>query len=79
MRLRHGLADASTPAYLNARPISVSVVWNFAQNEEGAQKLLIDCLDAFREAFLASKFLQPCFSPTGELSAARDDDCDRSA
>jgi multiple sugar transport system substrate-binding protein len=41
------------------------VVWNFAENKEGAQKFLIDYMDAFHDAFLASKFYNfPCFPST---------------
>jgi multiple sugar transport system substrate-binding protein len=41
------------------------VIWNFAENKAGAQKFLIDYVDAFAEAFKASKFYNfPCFPST---------------
>ncbi|HKP63869.1 MAG TPA: extracellular solute-binding protein [Polyangiales bacterium] len=41
------------------------VVWNFAENKEGAQQFLIDYMAAFRDAFMASKFYNfPCFPQT---------------
>jgi multiple sugar transport system substrate-binding protein len=41
------------------------VVWNFAENKEGAQKFLIDYMDAFHDVFTASKFYNfPCFPST---------------
>jgi multiple sugar transport system substrate-binding protein len=41
------------------------VVWNFAENKEGAQKFLIDYMDAFQAAFQASRFYNfPCFPQT---------------
>lgn len=41
------------------------VIWKFAENIEGAQKFLIDYIDNFRQAFLASEFYNfPCFSKT---------------
>jgi multiple sugar transport system substrate-binding protein len=41
------------------------VVWNFAENKEGAQKFLIDYIDNFKEAFEASKWYNfPCFPST---------------
>jgi len=40
-------------------------IWNFAQNKEGAQQFLIDYIDAFHDAFFASKFYNfPCFEKT---------------
>ena len=45
--------------------IDCYVVWNFAQNKEGAQQFLIDYVDAFHDAFMASKFYNfPCFPQT---------------
>jgi multiple sugar transport system substrate-binding protein len=48
------------------------VVWNFAENKEGAQQFLIDYIDAFHEAFKASKAYNfPCFQKTvPDLKAA---------
>jgi multiple sugar transport system substrate-binding protein len=41
------------------------VVWNFAQNKEGAQRFLIDYVDSFADAFKASEFYNfPAFSKT---------------
>ncbi len=41
------------------------VVWNFADNKQGAKQFLIDYIDAFPEAFKASEFYNfPCFSQT---------------
>ncbi len=41
------------------------VIWNFAQNKEGAKKFLIDYEQNFRQAFLAGQFYDfPCFSKT---------------
>ncbi|HKE14180.1 MAG TPA: extracellular solute-binding protein [Kofleriaceae bacterium] len=41
------------------------VVWNFAQNKDGAQQFLIDYIDSFRDAFNAGKFYNfPCFPST---------------
>jgi multiple sugar transport system substrate-binding protein len=41
------------------------VVWNFAENKEGAKKFLADYIDAFGEAFKASEFYNfPCFPKT---------------
>jgi multiple sugar transport system substrate-binding protein len=41
------------------------VVWKFAQNKEGAQKFLVDYIDAFGAAFKASEFYNfPCFPKT---------------
>jgi multiple sugar transport system substrate-binding protein len=45
--------------------MSCYVVWNFAQNKEGAKKFLVDYMDAFGDAFKASEFYNfPCFSKT---------------
>jgi multiple sugar transport system substrate-binding protein len=41
------------------------VIWNFAQNIDGAKKFLIDYVNNFEKAFLASKFYNfPCFPST---------------
>jgi len=41
------------------------VVWNFAENKEGAQKFLIDYIDHFKEGFENSKWYNfPCFPAT---------------
>jgi multiple sugar transport system substrate-binding protein len=41
------------------------VVWNFAENKEGAQKFLIDYMDHFHEGFVAGQFYNfPCFPKT---------------
>ncbi len=38
------------------------VVWNFAQNKDGAKKFLVDYMDQFHKAFTASEFYNfPCF------------------
>jgi multiple sugar transport system substrate-binding protein len=38
------------------------VVWDFAENKEGAKRFLVDYIDAFGEAFKASEFYNfPCF------------------
>ncbi len=45
--------------------MSCYVVWNFAQNKDGAKKFLVDFMDAFHQAFTASEFYNfPCFPPT---------------
>jgi multiple sugar transport system substrate-binding protein len=41
------------------------VVWNFAQNKEGAKQFLVDYIDSFSDAFKASEFYNfPCFPQT---------------
>src|SRR5215469_11675725 len=41
------------------------VIWEFAENKDGAQKFLIDYMDHFHDAFLASQFYNfPCFPST---------------
>jgi len=41
------------------------VVWNFAENKQGAQQFLVDYIDTFHQAFTASEFYNfPCFPPT---------------
>jgi multiple sugar transport system substrate-binding protein len=41
------------------------VIWNFAENKDGAQQFLIDYIDGFHDAFDASRFYNfPCFEKT---------------
>jgi multiple sugar transport system substrate-binding protein len=41
------------------------VVWEFAENKEGAQQFLIDYIDAFHDGFVAGQFYNfPCFPST---------------
>lgn len=41
------------------------VIWNFAENKEGAQKFLIDYMDSFHDGFVAGQFYNfPCFPKT---------------
>jgi multiple sugar transport system substrate-binding protein len=41
------------------------VIWNFAENKEGAQQFLIDYIDSFHDGFTNSKFYNfPCFPST---------------
>ena len=41
------------------------VIWEFAENKEGAQKFLIDYMDHFHEGFVAGQFYNfPCFPKT---------------
>ncbi len=41
------------------------VVWEFAENKEGAQQFLIDYVDAFHDGFTAGQFYNfPCFPST---------------
>ncbi|HWZ46502.1 MAG TPA: extracellular solute-binding protein [Candidatus Saccharimonadales bacterium] len=41
------------------------VVWEFAENKDGAQKFLIDYMDHFHEGFVAGQFYNfPCFPKT---------------
>ncbi len=45
--------------------MSCYVVWNFAQNREGAKQFLVDLVDNFNEAFKACEFYQfPCYPKT---------------
>src|SRR5215475_4744532 len=45
--------------------MSCYVIWNFAENKDGAQQFLIDYIDAFHDAFNASKYYNfPCFPST---------------
>jgi multiple sugar transport system substrate-binding protein len=41
------------------------VIWEFAENKEGAKKFLADLIDSFSNAFNASEFYNfPCFPST---------------
>jgi len=41
------------------------VIWEFAENKEGAQQFLIDYMDSFHEGFVAGQFYNfPCFPKT---------------
>src|SRR5579864_2115278 len=41
------------------------IIWEFAQNKEGAQQFLIDFIDAFHDSFVAGQFYNfPCFPST---------------
>ncbi len=41
------------------------VIWEFAENKDGAQKFLIDWIDNFRDGFVAGQFYNfPCFPST---------------
>jgi multiple sugar transport system substrate-binding protein len=41
------------------------VIWNFAENKEGAKQFLVDLIDNFSTAFDASEFYNfPCFPAT---------------
>jgi multiple sugar transport system substrate-binding protein len=41
------------------------VIWKFSDNIDGAKKFLVDYIDGFKEAFLASEFYNfPCFGST---------------
>jgi multiple sugar transport system substrate-binding protein len=41
------------------------VIWKFAENIAGAQKFLVDYIDNFQQAFMASEFYNfPCFAKT---------------
>jgi len=45
--------------------MSCYVIWNFAQNKEGAKQFLADLVNDFHTAFTASKFYNlPCFPST---------------
>lgn len=45
--------------------IDCYVIWNFAENKDGAQQFLIDYIDAFRDGFTAGQFYNfPCFERT---------------
>lgn len=41
------------------------VIWKFSENVDGAKKFLVDYIDNFKKAFLASEFYNfPCFAST---------------
>src|SRR5947207_5044128 len=41
------------------------VIWDFAENKDGAQQFLIDYIDAFHAGFAAGPFYNfPCFTQT---------------
>ncbi len=41
------------------------VIWKFSRNIDGAKKFLVDYIDNFRRAFMASEFYNfPCFKNT---------------
>ncbi len=41
------------------------VIWEFAENKDGAQQFLIDYIDAFHDGFVAGQFYNfPCFPKT---------------
>ncbi|MFL6822184.1 MAG: extracellular solute-binding protein [Xanthobacteraceae bacterium] len=41
------------------------VIWKFSENIQGTQKFLVDYIDGFKNAFLASQFYNfPCFAST---------------
>jgi multiple sugar transport system substrate-binding protein len=41
------------------------MVWDFAENKEGAQQFLVDYIDAFHDGFVAGQFYNfPCFPKT---------------
>lgn len=41
------------------------VIWNFAENKEGAQQFLVDYIDAFHDGFTAGQWYNfPCFPST---------------
>lgn len=41
------------------------MIWEFAENKEGAQQFLIDYIDAFHDGFVAGQFYNfPCFQKT---------------
>src|SRR5580765_6169968 len=56
------------------------VVWDFAENKDGAQQFLIDYIDAFHDGFVAGQFYNfPCFPktvPNLKQEIAKDDRAD---
>jgi multiple sugar transport system substrate-binding protein len=56
------------------------VIWEFAENKEGAQQFLIDYIDAFHDGFIAGQFYNfPCFPslvPNLKQEIATDDRAD---
>jgi multiple sugar transport system substrate-binding protein len=48
-----------------AQAVDCSIIWKFAENIDGAKQFLVDYVDSFRKAFLASAFYNvPCFAKT---------------
>ena len=48
------------------------VIWEFAENKDGAQQFLIDYIDAFHDGFVAGQFYNfPCF-PTDRPESAEE-------
>jgi multiple sugar transport system substrate-binding protein len=56
------------------------VIWDFAENKDGAQQFLIDYIDAFHDGFVAGQFYNfPCFPttvPNLKQEIAKDDRAD---
>jgi multiple sugar transport system substrate-binding protein len=56
------------------------VIWDFAENKDGAQQFLIDYIDAFHDGFVAGQFYNfPCFPktvPNLQQEIAKDDRAD---
>ena len=49
------------------------VIWDFAENKDGAQQFLIDYIDAFHDGFVAGQFYNfPCFPKHGSEPEERD-------
>ena len=45
--------------------MSCYVIWNFAENKQGAKQFLADLIDSFADAFMAGEFYNfPCFPST---------------
>src|SRR5207302_9337046 len=45
--------------------MSCYVIWKFAQNKEGAQQFLVDCIDSFHDGIKGSSLYNfPCFTST---------------
>ncbi|MFB9269803.1 extracellular solute-binding protein [Bradyrhizobium erythrophlei] len=45
--------------------MSCYLIWKFSENIDGAKKFLVDYIDSFKSAFMASEFYNfPCFSDT---------------
>src|SRR5438874_8344983 len=41
------------------------LIWDFAENKDGAQQFLIDFIDAFHDSFIGGQFYNfPCFPGT---------------
>jgi multiple sugar transport system substrate-binding protein len=62
------LSPALKGPALKLSPANVAnyyVIWDFAENKEGAKRFLVDLIDNFGEAFKASEFYNfPCFPNT---------------